>query len=231
MSRTVKFVANKLCSDGAGERPFGWSADAMPRGEMREGGSAEPSTVTVWIGSDRKRRLAALKAAGASMNVSKVCQDALDKAMTSEEQALTRSRIARVLARLRDSRPPEARAFETGERAGRLWAEEIATLSEMRLIGTIRSHAGDRLSVLVDATQGGFVSVTWRAGAGEDIVETLPSSVPFEFFRQAQESAYRGELVSGFIDGASLVHDLVERALERGDVGTADREWDGVISD
>lgn len=196
------------------------------KAEVRDGGAAEPATLTIWIGSERRRRLATVKASGSSMNVSKVCQEALDRALDSEEQVLTRSRIARVLARLRDTRPPQVRAFESGQRAGRLWAEEVATLSEMRLVTGIRSHAEGKACVTVNELQAKVISVTWYGSQGEEIVETFPPSVPAEFLRQAQDSVYRGELVGGFMEGAAFVHDLVEQALNREEVGAADPEWD-----
>lgn len=183
--------------------------------ETRDGGAPESASLTIWIGSERRRRLATLKASGSSINVSKVCQDALDKAMDTEEEAHSHSRIARVLARLRETRPPQVRAFDTGQRAGRLWAEEVATLSEMRSLAAIRSHTERKRCVAVNELQTEVISLTWYGDQGEEVVETMPPSVPAGFFRQAQESAYGGELVGGFIDGAAFVHELVEQALNR----------------
>jgi hypothetical protein len=183
--------------------------------------------VGIYINQPLQDRIDRLKAAGAELNTSTICQRALDAAVQAEELALQGDRMARLLARLQTARTPGEQARADGEAAGRAWAEDIATLSELRQIRQLglrmaREHL-EVDSVDLGPTWSVLGLLQWEMGDdGEPNVAgqtsaVLPASVPRDFLEHASDpvggTVYRMAKVEGFVDAASDVLGQVEAAM------------------
>jgi hypothetical protein len=158
------------------------------------------------------------------LNASGVFQRALEAAVESEEKALSGDRVAKVVARLRNARTPAEAARADGEAAGSQWAEDVATMSELKAARDLATEMErDRLQTM-------NIRIGWRVvleigqwdKEDDDLIpvsdENLPESVPREFFERAGKPYHNGvhytaTLVDGFLSGAVTVLDAAERAM------------------
>jgi hypothetical protein len=177
----------------------------------------------VYIPDVLNSRLQRLREKGLDLNASGVFRQALEAAVEAEEKALAGDRTARLVSRLRVARTPMESATADGEAAGSQWAEDLATLSELRrvrdVLGRLEKESLDIIGTRLE------YRVTLELGTWEDDdmiplgeVETLPESVPRDFFERARQPYhnnvhYTAPLIFGFLRGAVRILEVAEKAM------------------
>jgi len=177
----------------------------------------------VYIPEVLNSRLQRLREKGLDLNASGVFQQALEAAVEAEEKALAGDRLARVVARLRVARTPLESANADGEAAGAAWAEDVAALSELHQLREFLTRVEKDNVQIVDIRFEYRVTLELGTWDDDDLVplgevETLPESVPRDFFKRAQQPYhnnvhYTSPLIFGFLRGAVSVLGNVEAAI------------------
>lgn len=179
----------------------------------------------VYIPEVLNSRLQRLREKGLDLNASGVFRQALEAAVEAEEKALAGDRVARLLTRLRVARTPMESAKADGEAAGSQWAEDLATLSELRQVRDLLNRL-EKESLDIDEVRLEY-RVTLELATWDDnalipvgVVETLPESVPRDFFERALQpyhnnAHYTSPLIFGFLRGAVRILEVAEKAMAR----------------
>src|SRR5262249_35044755 len=89
--------------------------------------------VTIYLPKPLATRLEAVKD---RVNVSKVCQDAIEIAVATEERIGTDDRKARVVRRLLEAEEARDRLYRQGIADGQSWAESAATWDQLKEVAT-----------------------------------------------------------------------------------------------
>jgi hypothetical protein len=181
--------------------------------------------IGIYVSEPLHARLQRLKEHGVELSVSAVCQRGLEAAVEAEEKALRGDRLARLLARVKSAKTLAEQVEAEGDAAGRAWAEDVATLSEMKrisqLLETVRHNRLDASEAHVGKRSVRIEFVRWL-GDG-DIEpwgdESLPDSVPGEFFERASKPregvGYMASAVVGFLEGVEAVLQVIEHSFEK----------------
>jgi hypothetical protein len=177
----------------------------------------------VYIPEVLNSRLQRLREKGLDLNASGVFRQALEAAVEAEEKALAGDRVARLVTRLRAARTPMESAQADGEAAGSQWAEDLAALSELHRVRDLQNRLEKENLDIVGARLA--YRVTLELGTWEDDdmipigeVETLPESVPRDFFERALQPYhnnvhYTAPLIFGFLRGAVRILEVAEKAM------------------
>ena len=177
----------------------------------------------VYIPEVLNARLQRLREKGLDLNASGVFQRALEAAVEAEEKALAGDRVARVVARLRVARTPMESANAEGEAAGAQWAEDVAALSELHRVRELLNRLEKESLDIVEAKIEHRVSLELGTWDDNDMiplgeVETLPESVPRDFFERALQPYhnnvhYTSPLIFAFLRGAVRILGMAETAM------------------
>lgn len=139
-------------------------------------------TIAIYVPDELHKQLADARRIKESINVSAVCQAALMVALQMEERAHRPDRMQQVLARLAAELPERSRVAMLAYRAGRAWAEDSASLSELAVIPRVYAAVTsvDYLSS-IDPT-GERIRLGLLEADNEIRWLALPQSVPRRFF-------------------------------------------------
>ncbi len=170
-------------------------------------------SINIYVPGPLALRLEPLKE---RINVSEVCQAALERAVDAEEVAGKGDRIQRVVERLARARSPKEEARFAGRQTGVLWAEEKAAWSELLQVADLQRVAAEGFALGEDlkVMANGSVTIRWRHGT-KFKTEYLPESVPGKWFAEAAKTQYFDRHVWGFVEGAVEVRDAVKAELAR----------------
>lgn len=164
--------------------------------------------VGVYLSEARIRRL---KEKDVVINVSSICQEALDRHLSELELNPGERRVTRLVERLRVARTPLQRTHDVGRREGVRWAEETAAWEEIKAVslwdriewdtGSVGSH------VVVDRSPLESIDLTDLPDATDLCPDLLhqPSSHDVAFWE-------------GFRDGVRAIREVVRQELEPGEV-------------
>lgn len=165
---------------------------------------------TIYVPDDLAARIQAVKD---ELNVSEICQAALTQAVSAAEQARIGDRRQLIAQRLSRSRTPAETLREQGIVAGRQWAADAATLSDLK--GVVNSRDDDMtlgsrlqgIKMWASRVASSSTTVSKPIGIGGAILASLVAvAATFSFDRP--------EFVTGFRDGAREVWKSVEPVLE-----------------
>jgi len=159
------------------------------------------------------------------LNLSAVCQAAIERAVEAEERLIEGDQLARLVARLQITSSPEERIFAEGVLEGRLWAETVASWPELvevsgwpDAVNSVQIHEGRvLLATVIEFRSGGSVSF------GGPQYAWGPRAVPRSFDGQAKALILEPEYWGGFVAGAKEVHGLVHPLMTPSDAGGSEQ--------
>ena len=174
--------------------------------------------LTIYVPDSLSQRLDTVKQA---INVSEVCQSALERAVTGAEAVRLGDERSRILARLRVARSPEQRAHAAGQGEGMHWAAETAALDEIeRVLGW------ETISLTEPPSRDRGWAVGWMTTKlpGTAVVFSNLTSLEYEPVYFAVPSSFEPVTAraltrvapywNGFRDGVARVYELI-----KGDLG------------
>jgi hypothetical protein len=174
--------------------------------------------LTIYVPDPLSQRLETVKEA---INVSEVCQSALERAIAGVEAARLGDERSRIVERLRVARSPEQRAYDAGQGEGGRWASETAALDEIKrvvrwetvsYVETPGGTLGWRVGWLVPKARGPFAVVVDPFNPPE--YEPGYVSIPTSFEPVTAKSLARlADYWNGFHAGVAAIYDLVKPDL------------------
>jgi hypothetical protein len=174
--------------------------------------------LTIYVPDALSQRLETVKE---TINVSEVCQSALERAVAGAEAARLGDERSRIVERLRAARSPEQRAHDAGQGEGARWAAETAALDEIRRVLRwetvlyVEPPAGNlrwRVGWLVPKQMGPLLIIS---GLSPPDYEPGYVAIPTSFEPIAARPLTRlAPYWNGFRAGVAGVYELVKGELE-----------------
>ena len=165
--------------------------------------------VGVYLSEELEARIRRLKEKEVVINVSSICQEALDRHLSELELKPGERRVARLVERLRVARTPVQRTQDTGRREGVRWAEETAAWEDIKAV-----TAWDQIYWDGDS-DGSHVLVDFYPVGGLDITD-LPDPNTLCPDLAHQPGSHDVAFWEGFREGVRVIHAMVQPELEPG---------------
>ena len=178
---------------------------------------------TIYVPDPLMERMNKLKHKGVVINISGVCQQALEMRVEREEQSARGVAIASVLQRLEVTKSPAEQAFAQGAAMGRRWAREIASESELRTVAQLRPDritgrpvggTGHAFDIRYTPTGKPQLRIDYMADQhGQHRWVDLPETVPADLLTAvAQDNGV--DQLRGFVRGTQEIFNRIVEARE-----------------